>query len=223
MKREVIKTADGSTTIHLPEWDEQYHSKHGAIQEAYHVFIEMGLFYYVKNVSSRPLKILEIGFGTGLNSYITQFEADKGNLIIDYTGIEAYPIEDSEIEKLNYSSQLNASEDDFKKMHKVDWEIPSEISANFFLTKRKQFFSEIEDENVFHIIYFDAFGARVQPELWTEAIFQKMYNALTKNGVLVTYSAKGSVRRAMQAVGFTVERLLGPPGKREMLRGTKHS
>ncbi len=221
MKREIIITEDGSTTIHLPEWDEQYHSKHGAIQEAYHVFIEMGLFYYLKNVSSRPLKILEIGFGTGLNTYITQIEADKIDLKIDYIGIEAYPIEDSEIKKLNYSSKLNASEEVFKNIHNTSWETLSEISINFFLTKRMQFFSEIDDKNVFHIIYFDAFGARVQPELWTEAIFQKMYNALTKNGVLVTYSAKGSVRRAMQAVGFTVERLPGPPGKREMLRAIK--
>lgn len=221
MKREIIITEDGSTTIHLPEWDEQYHSKHGAIQEAYHVFIEMGLFYYLKNVSSKPLKILEIGFGTGLNTYITQFEADKINLAIDYTGVEAYPIGVNEIEKLNYSFQLNASEEVFEKIHKVAWESPSNISDNFSLTKREQFFSEIEDNNVFQVIYFDAFGARVQPELWTEAIFQKMYDALTKNGVLVTYSAKGSVRRAMQAVGFTVERLPGPPGKREMLRAIK--
>ncbi len=221
MKREIITTADGSTTIHLPEWDEQYHSKHGAIQEAYHVFIEMGLFYYLKNVSSTPLKILEIGFGTGLNAFITQFEAAKINTTIDYTGVEAYPVEVSEIEKLNYSAQLNASEEVFKRIHKEAWESHSKISDSFFLTKRKQFFSEIEDKNVFHIIYFDAFGARVQPELWTEAIFQKMYNALTENGVLVTYSAKGSVRRAMQAVGFTVERLPGPPGKREMLRALK--
>ena len=221
MKREVIITEDGSTTIHLPEWDEQYHSKHGAIQEAYHVFIEMGLFHYLKNYSSKPLKILEIGFGTGLNSYITQFETDKINLTIDYTGVEAYPIEVNEIEKLNYSVQLNASKEIFKKIHKVAWEASSNISDNFSLTKRKQFFSEIKDKNVFQIIYFDAFGARVQPELWTVAIFQKMYDALTKNGVLVTYSAKGSVRRAMQAVGFTVERLPGPPGKREMLRAIK--
>jgi len=223
LKREIITTADGSTTIHLPEWDEQYHSKHGAIQEAYHVFIEMGLFYYLKNIQPKLLKILEIGFGTGLNTYITQIEVNKVGVAVDYTGIEAYPIETSELEKLNYSVRLNASKEIFKRIHKEAWETPSKISDNFFLTKRKQFFSEIEDKNVFHIIYFDAFGARVQPELWTEAIFQKMHDALIKNGVLVTYSAKGSVRRAMQAVGFIVERLPGPPGKREMLRATKHS
>jgi len=223
LKREIITTADGSTTIHLPEWDEQYHSKHGAIQEAYHVFIEMGLFFYLKNYLPKTIKILEIGFGTGLNTFITQIEAKKLNITVDYTGVEAYPVVFSEIEKLNYVTQLNASEKHFKMLHTSDWGKQIEVSRNFALTKRKQFFSEIEDKNAFHLIYFDAFGARVQPELWTEAIFQKMYDALTQYGVLVTYSAKGSVRRAMQTVGFTVERLPGPPGKREMLRATKHS
>lgn len=222
MKREIITTKDGSTTIHLPEWDEQYHSKHGAIQEAYHVFIEMGFFFFLKKNQSRPVKILEIGFGTGLNAFITLIEAKKSKTKINYTGVEAYPIAKEEIIKLNYIAELNASEEIFKKLHSCKWEIPSEVSKNYTLLKQKKFFSEIEDKDAFHIIYFDAFGARVQPELWTEEIFRKMYDALTNNGVLVTYSAKGSVRRAMQAVGFTVERLPGPPGKREMLRATKH-
>ena len=222
MKREIIKTADGSTTIHLPDWNEQYHSKHGAIQEAYHVFIEMGFFYFLKNKQPNPLNILEIGFGTGLNTFITLIEAEKSKTEINYTGVEAYPIAEEEIGKLNYFSELNASEEIFKKLHSCQWEISSEIYKNFNLLKQKKFFSEIENKNEFHLIYFDAFGARVQPELWTEEIFQKMYDALKTEGVLVTYSAKGSVRRAMQAVGFIVERLPGPPGKREMLRATKH-
>ena len=222
MKREIITTADGSKTIHIPEWDEQYHSKHGAIQEAYHVFIEMGLFYFLKNKQPKFFKILEIGFGTGLNAFITLIEAEKFNPEIDYTGVEAYPIAVGEIEKLNYTTELNASEELFKKLHSCIWEVSSKISESFTLTKRKQFFSEIEDKNAYHLIYFDAFGARVQPKLWTEEIFQKMHDALKTGGVLVTYSAKGSVRRAMQAVGFTVERLPGPPGKREMLRATKY-
>jgi tRNA U34 5-methylaminomethyl-2-thiouridine-forming methyltransferase MnmC len=106
-------------------------------------------------------------------------------------------------------------------MHAVSWEEKHQISETFFLLKRKQLFENIEDEDAFNLIYFDAFGARVQPELWSEEIFRKMFNALKENGILVTYSAKGSVRRAMQAVGFTVERLPGPPGKREMLRAIK--
>ncbi len=223
MKREIITTEDGSTTIHLPDWNEQYHSKHGAIQEAYHVFIEMGFFYFFKNNQTKqPLNILEIGFGTGLNAFITLIEAEKTTTKIEYTGVEAYPIEEDEVAKMNYTTELNASEELFKKLHSCHWETPSEITNEFTLLKQKKFFSEIEDKEAFHLIYFDAFGARVQPELWTEEIFQKMFNALKIGGVLVTYSAKGSVRRAMQAVGFTVERLPGPPGKREMLRATKH-
>jgi len=212
-------TADGSTTIHIPEWDEQYHSKHGAIQEAKHVFIKNGLSLF----SNQKISILEIGFGTGLNCFITFLEAPKMKLAVDYVGVEAYPLAADEVEKMNYVDQLNANKfsDVFKQMHQQDWEIKSEISPDFSLTKRKQFFNRINDENKFDLIYFDAFGARVQPELWTKEIFEKMHKALKPNGVLVTYSAKGSVRRAMLAVGFLVEKLPGPPGKREMLRGKK--
>lgn len=219
MKREIIVTADGSSTIHMPDWNEQYHSKHGAIQEAMHVFIKSGLQLF----SDRDISILEIGFGTGLNSFITLLEAQKLNLEVDYVGVEAYPVSDDEISKLNYVSELQAKEkiQVFQKMHQQQWGEKELLSEAFSLTKRKQFFNEINDKNVFDLIYFDAFGARVQPELWTEEIFEKMFRALKKDGVLVTYSAKGSVRRAMQTVGFTVERLPGPPGKREMLRAIK--
>lgn len=230
MKREIIITADGSTTIQIPEWNEQYHSKHGAIQEAYHVFIKHGLEHYntlhcqPKFVSeSQNVSILEIGFGTGLNAFITLIEANKLELKVNYNGVEAYPISDDEIKALNYAKELsgNNSEVLFKRIHETTWEEEHPITDRFSLTKRKQFFSEINETETYNIIYFDAFGARVQPELWTEAIFEIMYKALKAKGVLVTYSAKGSVRRAMQAVGFIVERLPGPPGKREMLRGTK--
>tara|TARA_B100000508_G_C11429954_1_gene262828 strand:- start:262 stop:924 length:663 start_codon:yes stop_codon:yes gene_type:complete len=219
LKRKIIITADGSTTIHLPDWNEQYHSKHGAIQEAQHVFIKNGLALF----SKKKLKVLEIGFGTGLNSFITFLEAPKMELEIDYVGVEAYPVSIDEIENLNYVSELNAGKykEVFVKMHQHKWEAKVAISPEFDLTKRKQFFNDITDSNTFDLIYYDAFGARVQPELWTENLFEKMFEALKLGGVLVTYSAKGSVRRAMQAVGFFVERLPGPPGKREMLRAIK--
>lgn len=226
MQRKIITTADGSKTIYLPEWNEHYHSKHGAIQEAYHVFINMGLEHVIASKDfSNQLGILEIGFGTGLNAIITLIEADRHQLNIDYHGVEAYPIQVDEINSLDYVEALSEKEYDsiFKKLHRVSWEEQHLITNRFSLKKRKQFFSEIEDKDQFNLIYFDAFGARVQPELWTEDIFQKMHRALKSEGVLVTYSAKGSVRRAMQAVGFTVERLPGPPGKREMLRASKHS
>ena len=219
MKREIIITSDGSTTIHMPDWNEQYHSKHGAIQEAYHVFIKNGL----ETHSGKSLSILEIGFGTGLNCFITLIEAAKQNLKIEYTGVEAYPILEDEILQLNYVSELEARNfsHKFEEMHLFDWDSKQKVHDDFFLTKRKQFINDIEDIDAFDLIYFDAFGARVQPELWTEEIFKKMYDSLKKDGVLVTYSAKGSVRRAMIAVGFTVTRLPGPPGKREMLHAVK--
>lgn len=224
MERKIIVTADGSSTIYLPEWDEPYHSKHGAIQEAHHVFIKHGLMPLCEQ-DINQISLLEIGFGTGLNAFITFLEAIKWSVNIDYCGIEAYPISPQEVLKLNYVAELKADKSQmiFKNMHDVPWNEPHKLAPHFSLTKRHMFFSEVDMPSSFHLIYFDAFGARVQPELWTETIFQKMYMALKPNGVLVTYSAKGSVRRAMQAVGFQVEKLPGPPGKREMLRAKKRT
>ena len=219
MQREIITTADGSKTIQLKEWNEQYHSKHGAIQEAYHVFIKHGLNLFQK----QSINILEIGFGTGLNAFITFLEAPKLDLNIAYRGVEAYPVSVGELSQLNYISELK-SEDfhkQFHQMHQSSWEDLVVISDYFTLYKEQSDFREINAENSFELIFFDAFGARVQPELWTEDVFAIMFRALKNRGVLVTYAAKGSVRRAMLEVGFEVERLPGPPGKREMLRATK--
>ena len=219
MKREILQTLDGSTTIHLPDWNESYHSKHGAIQEAYHVFIKNGLSLF----QGKSISILEIGFGTALNTFITFLESQKSVRSIDYVGVEAYPISADEVLQMNYVSELNAENEriSFELMHQSKWEEKISITSNFTLTKRKQFFDEICDENQYDLIYFDAFGYRVQPELWSTEIFQKMYNALKVNGVLVTYAARGVVKRSMIEVGFSVEKLAGPPGKREMFRATK--
>lgn len=219
MKREIIITSDGSTTIHLPEWNEQYHSKHGAIQEAKHVFIKHGLDV----VAKENISILEIGFGTGLNAIITFLEIQNTAKKIEYTGVEAFPVAADEIDRLNYISELNAEnfQKEFDVMQKSNWEKRALISENFTLLKQQKKFEEINAIEEFDLVYFDAFGARVQPELWTESIFELMFKAVKKGGILVTYSAKGSVRRAMQKVGFKVERLPGPPGKREMLRAIK--
>ncbi len=219
MKREIIQTLDGSTTIHLQEWDECYHSKHGAIQEAQHVFIKNGLSLF----ENKHVSILEIGFGTGLNAFITFLEAKKLNQTIDYVGVEAYPISPEEVLSMNYVEELNATNESaiFKTMHDSNWEEKISLSKDFSLTKRKQFFEAIDDIEKFDLIYFDAFGYRVQPELWSTEIFKKMYNALKPNSVLVTYAARGVVKRSMIEVGFTVEKLAGPPGKREMFRARK--
>ncbi|UZO80916.1 tRNA (5-methylaminomethyl-2-thiouridine)(34)-methyltransferase MnmD [Aquimarina sp. ERC-38] len=221
-KREIITTGDGSKTIHFPEIREQYHSTHGAIQESRHVFIDKGLTYYVKQNPSEPLRILEMGFGTGLNAFLTCLEAENQKINVQYYGIEAYPVSLLEIQELNYTSLIDPDATQiFQELHQSEWEDHVKITSYFELYKRQELFENIQDSNTYHIIYFDAFGARVQPELWTVAIFKKMFKALQSEGVLVTYAAKGSVRRAMQEVGFTVERLPGPPGKREMLRASK--
>jgi tRNA U34 5-methylaminomethyl-2-thiouridine-forming methyltransferase MnmC len=219
MKRELITTLDGSTTIHLPELNESYHSKHGAIQEAYHVFIKNGLSLFKRE----SVAILEIGFGTGLNAFITYLESQKNNLSIDYVGVEAYPVAFDEAMKMNYAAELNATNSVkfFEKMHESDWEEKQLFSTQFSLTKRQQFFETISDENAFDLIYFDAFGFRVQPELWSVEIFKKMFYALKSEGVLVTYACRTSIKNAMKEAGFTVEKLPGAPGKREMLRASK--
>jgi tRNA U34 5-methylaminomethyl-2-thiouridine-forming methyltransferase MnmC len=220
IKREIIVTSDGSTTIHLPEWNENYHSKHGAIQEAKHVFIQNGLSLFAGN----EISVMEIGFGTGLNAFITFLEAKKLNIPIDYVGVEAFPVAVSEILQLNYVEELAAQDyrTEFELMHTNSWEIKAKLSDTFSLTKRQQFFDAITDSEKFDLIYFDAFGYRVQPELWSTEIFRKMYNALKSGGILVTYAARGVVKRSMIEVGFTVEKLAGPPGKREMFRAKKH-
>lgn len=203
----------------MEEWGETYHSRHGAIQEAKHVFIQNGLSLF----KEQSVAVLEIGFGTGLNAFVTLLEAEKLQLKIDYTGVEAYPILPEEVEKLNYVSQLNASQFDteFQLLHSSEWGVKTVVSGGFTLTKRQQYFNEISDKNCFDLIYFDAFGFQYQPELWTVEIFSKMFEALKSNGVLVTYACRGSVKRAMLEVGFFTEKLSGPPGKREMLRAVK--
>lgn len=223
MKRQIITTKDGSKTIFIPEWNEQYHSTHGAIQESQHVFLKNGLHYFLSENNPENIAILEIGFGTGLNALLTLLESEKFHLQITYQGVEKFPVSFEEIEKLNYDEQLgiSTSASIFYKLHTSPWEEEYLVSNHFQLKKQQKDFSEIKDENTFDIIYFDAFGARVQPELWTETIFKAMYKALKTGGVLVTYSAKGSVKRAMRSVGFAVSRLEGPPGKRHMLRAIK--
>jgi len=220
MERRIIKTSDGSSSVYLPDWDENYHSKHGAIQEAYHVFIKNGLDLFA---DGSHLAILEMGFGTGLNCIITFLEAKRRSLKIDYTGLEGYPLDQEMINDLDHLQQLKAQEEQlaYDKIQKADWNSPIVITPEFKVLKQEIMFENYSATEVVDLIYFDAFGARVQPELWTETVFKKMYEALRSNGIIVTYSAKGSVRRAMQTVGFQVERLPGPPGKREMLRGVK--
>lgn len=221
MKREIILTEDGSTSIYLPEMNETYHSKFGAIQEAKHVFIKNGLDLFPDNSA---VSILEIGFGTGLNAIITLLEAENRNLKIDYVGVEAYPVSMEEMQQLNYTKALNAEEKqtDFEKIHTSEWEKMTVVNEHFKIEKRKQFFQDITDVNSFDLIYFDAFGFPVQPDLWSEEIFEIMYKSLKYKGILTTYACRTSIKNAMQKVGFQTLKLPGAPGKREMLRALKN-
>ena len=222
MKRSIITTSDGSKTIQIEGWNEQYHSIHGALQEAKHVYINAGLKTFLeRQPKQNALTVLEIGFGTGLNALLTALESLNISQEICYHGIEAYPVEAEELQALGYHTLIGSDPSIFQNIHNCSWHENHKILPHFSIVKRQAFFSDIAEFNAFDVIYFDAFGPRVQPNLWIESIFKKMYEALRPNGLLVTYCAKGSVRRCMQAVGFEVERLPGPPGKREMLRAIK--
>ena len=221
MKREIIITKDGSTPIYLPQLQEGYHSTNGAIQEALHVFINNGLRLFE---AQNEVCILEIGFGTGLNAFITFLESNTNQQKINYVGVEAYPIAIHEALQMNYTSQLRVENFNpvFEIIHTANWNEKIQISDAFTLTKREQLFQDIRDKNAYDLIYFDAFGFNVQPELWNEPIFKIMFDALKPNGVLVTYACRTSIKRAMLSVGFSVEKLPGAPGKREMLRAVKN-
>ena len=219
MKKEIIKTTDGSYTLYVPELDETYHSTNGALQESIHVFIDAGLKFSKLNKAA----ILEVGFGTGLNALTTFNEAEKEGLSIEFTSLEAFPLTWDEVSKLEYTSMQEYQQytSPFEKMHICNWGEFVEISSNFSLRKLNLKLQELTFENSFDIIYFDAFAPQIQPELWTVDIFRLMYKVLKSKGVLVTYCAKGTVKRGLKAVGFELQSIPGPPGKREMSRAVK--
>ena len=219
-KKELKITADGSHTLFVPGLDETYHSRHGAIQESLHVFINAGLRY----LNNKNINVLEIGFGTGLNAFLTLLEANKGETTINYTSLEAFPLEMDLVKQLNYTSELeieNNTAELYNKLHEVDWESTQHITNDFKLKKLKIKLDDFESSEKFDVIYFDAFGPNVQPEMWAVPVLEKMYNCLNDNGLLVTYCAKGSVKRGLKDVGFKIESIPGPPGKREMTRAHK--
>jgi tRNA U34 5-methylaminomethyl-2-thiouridine-forming methyltransferase MnmC len=211
-------TADGSHTLISERFEVTYHSKHGAIQEAQTVFIDAAFAKIVEQQTT--VRILEIGFGTGLNALMTFGESLKNNITLHYTGIEAYPISDKIAAELNYGNLLNFAESiDFQNIiHENKWNVINQIHEKISFEKRLMRFEDIAFENEFDAIYFDAFAPNSQPELWTIAIFEKMHRALKPNGLLTTYCAKGEVKRNLKAAGFVIESLPGPIGKREMTR-----
>lgn len=219
MKRQILTTKDGSKTIHFPEWNESYHSQHGAITEALHVYIKSGLDYRIKLEPLKSLSVLEMGFGTGLNAYLTYKYARENGLSINYSSIEKYPMPDEEVSLLNYAEESDTSV--FEQLHTVPWDEFISIAEHFQLKKLQMDIDSFKTDEKFDVIFYDAFGPRVQPHLWNMSILETMYSVLNPNGVWVTYSCKGSVRRALTDLGFYVEKIPGPPGKREMLRAIK--
>lgn len=219
--RSIIQTQDGSHSIFSEQFGESYHSRYGAIRESQHVFLEAGL--YPIAMLKKDIHILEIGFGTGLNAFLTLLAAEKRNLQITYEGIEAYPITLNEAKQLNYSALLGwpTKQKIFESLHSSAWEKSISINPNFTLTKHQILFQNINYQEQFDLIYFDAFAPKAQPELWEHPVLENMYTALKWEGVLVTYCAKGVVKRTLKEVGFRVQTLPGPPGKREMTQCTK--
>jgi len=213
------KTADGSDTLFSSEMMESYHSVNGAAQESRHVFIEAGLH----QMNIKILKVFEVGFGTGLNALLTWEDAHKNNLQIEYDAIEAYPVSKNVIETLNYGNFTpELPSDAYLKLHDTKWEIPTVLEdTRFTLLKIPGDFTNYTFNQKYDLVYFDAFAPDKQAEMWDERLFLKLFHALNNQGILVTYCAKGEVRRRMQRAGFQVERIPGPPGKREMLRATK--
>lgn len=212
---EVIVTADGSTSLYLSGWDETYHSRHGAEQESMHVFIEAGL----RHLGQRELSILEIGFGTGLNALLTMEDAARRGLQVKYTALEPYPLEAGIWGQLGWSRDA-ARREAFAALHEAPWENPWHCGGGMWLHKVQAAIQDWQGGGPFDLVYFDAFGPRVQPEMWEAPVFRRLSQWMKPGGILVTYCAKGQVRRDLCACGWSVERLKGPPGKREMMRAT---
>ena len=211
-----MPTGDGSVTIYHRDLQEHYHSIYGAIQESRHVFIHAGLRY----TAISPVKVFEMGFGTGLNALLTCLESLSNKRTIQYDGIDAYPLGEEVIRQLNYPELLDGDAKAlFHTLHNSPWNETQTVSSLFTFTKIHNDLLNFTPVDEYDVIYFDAFNPAVQPELWDTAIFRKMFQGLNPGGILTTYSATGWVRRNMMEAGFEVEKLPGPPGKREMLRG----
>jgi tRNA U34 5-methylaminomethyl-2-thiouridine-forming methyltransferase MnmC len=220
MKRELVITKDGSHTLFVPDLNEHDHSRFGAILESKHVFIKEGLSY----INRKNITIFEIGLGTGLNAILTILEAIHNNLRIDYYAIEKYPLDIETIYQLNYPELLKLNDKEkelFYKIHKTGWDIMTEFNKNFRLTKIKNDITEFNVPFLYDLVYFDAFAPGKQPEIWSKNVFQKIYNNLNHNGILTTYCAKGGVKRILMSLGYEVESIPGPRGKREIIRAHK--
>jgi tRNA U34 5-methylaminomethyl-2-thiouridine-forming methyltransferase MnmC len=221
-ERRLIVTGDGSHSFELPGLSEQYHSTFGAIQESKHVFVDAGLLSLPPN--SGRINILEIGFGTGLNALLTFRESLQMHMPITYHALEPFPLLEAEYSKLNFTRFIEGDgiNEAFGLFHQCKWDEEMEVSPFFIFRKQKLRVQEaVFQEGFYDLIYFDAFGPDTQPEMWERPVFERMYKALCQSGLLTTYSSKGSFRRLLKECGFKVEKLAGPPGKREITRAQK--
>jgi tRNA U34 5-methylaminomethyl-2-thiouridine-forming methyltransferase MnmC len=217
----IFLTDDGSHSLMSETFGDSYHSKFGAIQESQHVFIDAALNLQIAK-DKKELTVLEIGFGTGLNALMTFREAERQNLKIHYLTFEKYPLSIEQSETLNYAEQLGVESSVFKTLHSCNWGETIQLSPNFSFEKREADCQTIDLLNFADIVYFDAFAPQIQPELWEVPILERLFAAMKTGSVLTTYCAKGAVKRALKEVGFQLESLPGPIGKREMTRALKN-
>jgi tRNA U34 5-methylaminomethyl-2-thiouridine-forming methyltransferase MnmC len=215
---EIVLTQDGSPSLFIPELQEQYHSRYGAITESLHIYIGHGFHA----LHSKNISIFEIGFGTGLNAFLTLTEANASGIKVRYDAIELYPLSSSITDKLDYPSRVAGSEKElYRKLHEIQWGTETEISTMFWIKKIQKDFREYHFDRKYDLFYFDAFAPLVQPELWTQERFDRISEAMNPGAILVTYSAMGIIRRRLISAGLEVRRLSGPPGKREILQAFK--
>ena len=215
---EIIITNDGSHSLYSNKYGEQYHSSFGAIQESEHIFISGGLNFFADN---DRINILEIGTGTGLNVLLTFIQSERRNISIEYDGIELFPPNKKILEQLNYPNVLKVNRSVFDLIHSSRNDT-IDISENFRFRNKLDSVHTVELENdKYNIVYMDAFSPDIQPEMWSVNVFEKINKSMNLGGVLTTYSCKGVVKRALKSAGFIIEKLPGPPGKREFLRATK--
>lgn len=220
MAIELYTTNDNSHTLYNSDLDETYHSRNGAVEEALYVYLKQG--FEVKAQSTQNISVLEIGFGTGLNTILTLQVAERLNVECDYYTLETFPLSVDVIEQLNYRQFINSNHiNNFNQMHECAWNSWQHINPNFKVYKAEKSIHDFNTTERFDVIYFDAFGPDKQPDMWTEQVFKKLFELLKPSGIFVTYSAKGEVRRTLKAIGFDVELLPGPPRKRHMLRAIK--
>lgn len=220
MKVELVITKDGSSTLYVPELNEHYHSVHGAIFESLHVFIENGF----RKIKKQEIRVIEMGFGTGLNAFLTFIESTRNKVKVYYNSLDMFPLNKDVYDKLNYIEILQV--DDylkvfFKKFHEYTWNKEHKVNDYFILRKSLLDVTKNEIYGEYDIVYYDAFAPSKQPEVWSEEVLKKFYNVLCKGGILTTYCASGKVKRTLQNIGFEVQTLPGPPNKREMINAIK--